>query len=191
MIARPAHIPDGQANHLGLPPCRGIKQAGFTLVEMTLAIGVLALAMIPLVGLLPMGLNVFHQAIDSSVESQMAQLVTNEAQQTDFNTLIGANTTRFLQSTTPRYFDAQGNELAQSTNAIYQVRTILTPRPLMPYNPSSTTPLAATNANLCIVTVQIARNPGNAAIVADPTTLFWNSNTIPIATYSAVISNNQ
>jgi len=195
MITRSPHTPDAQANCFALRSCRGEKRAGFTLLEVTIAIGVLAVAVIPLVGLIPMGLNVFHQAIDTSVEAQIAQLVINEAQQTDFSTLIGTNTSRFQQSATPRYFDVQGNEIAhaQSANAIYQVQTVITPQAQMPYNPAFliNNPQDATNANLAIVTVQIAKNPANGSIPLDTTTLLWTGNTIPIATYSAIISNNQ
>ncbi len=40
------------------------------------------------------------------------------------------------------------------------------------------------------LTIQIANNPGNLTIPADPSTLLWSSKTLPITTYSAVITRN-
>jgi hypothetical protein len=70
---------------------------------------------------------------------------------------------------------------------------VITPQAQLPYNPAflKHAPQDATNANLAVVTVQIAKNPARGSIPLDTTTLLWTGNTIPIATYSAIISNNQ
>jgi len=160
--------------------------AAFSLVEVTVAIGIVAFAFMGIMGLIPTGLNTFRQAIDLSVGSNIAQKVIREAQQTDFITLIGSNTSAFQQSSTPRYFDDQGNELTTgSAAAIYQVNTCITPA----------TPIlgdaATDNPNLATVTVQIANNPANLSIVVDSTTQLWMDSHIPIATYSALVSRNK
>jgi len=160
--------------------------AAFSLVEVTVAIGIVAFAFMGIMGLIPTGLNTFRQAIDLSVGSNIAQKVIREVQQTDFIALIGSNTLAFQQSSTPRYFDEQGNELTTgSTAAIYQVNTCITP----------STPIiggvATDNPNLATVTVQIANNPANVSIGVDATTQLWRDSHIPIVTYSALVSRNK
>ena len=171
----------------------GVKtQAAFSLVEVTLAIGVVAIAIIPVFGLIPTGLNTFHKAIDASVGSQIAQRLIVEAQQTDFATLIGANSSRFVQTvnnSTLRYFDDQGTELtgASISSAIYRTQVVVVPNTQTPGPQPS-------NVNLATVTVQVANNPRKAQLTSDGTTLLWspfNSSNVPVATYYAIVANNQ
>jgi len=172
----------------------GVKtQAAFSLVEVTLAIGIVAIGIIPIFGLIPTGLNTFHKAIDTSVGSQIAQRLINEAQQTDFTTLTGANSGRFVQtssnSSTLRYFDEQGTELtgASTSSAIYRTQVVVVPNTPPPGTQAS-------NVNLATVTVQVANNPRDAQLIPDGTTLLWNpfnSSNVPVATYYAIVANNQ
>jgi uncharacterized protein (TIGR02598 family) len=161
------------------------SRAAFSLVEITMAIGIVSFAFLGVFGLIPTGLNTFRQAMDASVGSQIAQRVINDAQQTDFNTLIGGNTSAFQQSSTPRYFDDQGNEVTTAGGAIYQVNTCITP--------ATATPSASgnTNPNLATVTVQIANNPGNRRINLDATMPLWNDSRFPMVTCSAIVSKNK
>lgn len=98
-----------------LPLSKG-KEA-FTLVEIVMAIGVIAFAFIPLVGLIPVGLDMSRRAIDTTVQSQIVQQLTTEAQQTDFSSLstLASNST-----TTPYYYDDQGNSSTNALNQIYE-----------------------------------------------------------------------
>lgn len=180
------------------------KQTAFSLVEVTLAIGVVAFAFIGVFGLIPTGLNTFHQAVDASVGSQIAQKVINEAQQTDFDTLTdsanlpqnsGTSAGYSFQgpkvgSPALRYFDEQGNELPASAagRAIYQVRTRIMPATLPPYTGSSQ---PATNSDLATVTIQIANNPANQQIAVDKNTNLWSDFRFSITAYSTLVSKNK
>src|SRR5687768_5119038 len=62
---------------------------GFTLVEVTLAIGVVSFAMIAMLGLLPVGLTTFQEASTLSVRSQIAQALASEVGRTDYANVIG------------------------------------------------------------------------------------------------------
>jgi len=182
--------PTGISLPSGLSFRKGRRRSrAFTLVEVTLAIGIVAFAFIPLFGLIPTGLSTFRQAMDTSVGSQIAQRLINEAQLTDFLTLTGTNAspTPFVQSPLIRYFDSQGNELPDSTGAIYSVQTRIVPVTQTPY-----TGIAPTaNANLATVTVQIASNPGHQTIIQDTATKLWTKSPLPIVTYSSIVSRNQ
>jgi uncharacterized protein (TIGR02598 family) len=90
---------------------------GFTLVETALALGVTVFALVGLMALLPAGLALHRTAIDTSVGAQIFQRIATDAEQTDFDTLLGkAETSQgqyFTLST--RYFDDQGNEVVPVT----------------------------------------------------------------------------
>jgi uncharacterized protein (TIGR02598 family) len=121
--------------------------AGFSLVEVALAMGIVAFAFIPLLGLVPMGLNTSRQAIDTTIQAQIVQYMTDQAQQTNFSSLSG------LASATPTCFDAYGNVTTASA-AVYKasysapVNTVL--------------PGGATTQTLDTITIYIlsTRTPG-------------------------------
>lgn len=72
---------------LPLAPLRQVdrrrRPTAFTLVETALALGIVAFAMIPLVGLLPVGLQLSKEASDLTVAAQIAQRLTGMVQQSD------------------------------------------------------------------------------------------------------------
>ena len=60
------------------------RQAGFSLVEISLAIGIIAFAFVGLIGLLPVGLTTFRHAIDTSNEARIVQSFTSKLMATEF-----------------------------------------------------------------------------------------------------------
>lgn len=178
------------------------KHAGFSLVEITLALGIMAFAFVSIFGLLPIGMKTFRRAMDSSVGAQIAQRVIGDLQQTDFTELVKydpslpSTGTNGLKAT--RYFDDQGTELlaASVASAIYHVTSRVTPAIAVPQTGAAPAP----NANLALVTVQVANNPGNQSLARDATTLLWtgafssspaNTGVVPFVTYPALIARNQ
>ena len=160
------------------PSTSKLNLRAFSLVEVVMAIGVVAMAFVPLLGLIPSGLHTFREAMDTAIGSQIAQKVITEALQTDFDTLVdNANLKRDKSGdVTPvnftfrgpsigapafRYFDDQGNELAASdaAKAVYHVLTRI--------NPQVPLPSVGQNhdlRNLAQVTVQVVTNPANKPI---------------------------
>ena len=144
------------------------------MVEACLALGVTSFAFISILGLLPMGLTVFHSAIDSSIGTQISQKVINDLQETDFSTLAAT-------STPLRYFDAQGRELANATSAIYEVNVQV--------SPSMTLPGAQTpNSHLMNVKIQIARNPGQLPMTMDASNSWQDRPGVAMTTFSTAIA---
>jgi uncharacterized protein (TIGR02598 family) len=169
---------------------RRSSAAGFTLVEVALAIGIVAFAFVALLALLPAGQHAFRQSIDVAVCGQIAQRIINEAQMSDFQSLIDATkiskestenfTFRAPMVTKPgfRYFDDQGRELSMKTDTpsaeeqrkvVYQVNTRIMPRATLPAN--RTVRISNDNGNskippqpLAQITVQVAINPGGVKI---------------------------
>lgn len=159
-------------------------KAAFSLIEVILALGIVAVAFVPVVGLLPLGLQSYHEANDNSIKAEIFQRIVNELQQTDFETLTSSPNPPY------RYFDYQGNEVTASEQYIYQVNTRI----------SSTTDLpegaqpAVNNSNLAIVTIQVANNPAHAVMTQQSATAsmpyLW-STTPSISTFFTAIAKNK
>ena len=158
------------------------KSAGFTLVEIAIAIGILAVALVALMGMLPAGLSNFRKAMDTSITAQIAQRILLDMQQADFDKVIDTQTSdkqdlsnlANFTFTAPtrgsqefRFFDAQGNELitadgktltaSQKPLLIYQVLTRIMPLAPQPANPTA-------SGIVSLVTIQVARNPANRTL---------------------------
>lgn len=61
------------------------SRAGFSLVEIATSIGIIAFAFVSLIGLLPTGLQVFREAIDSTNETWIAQSLNSMIQVTPWS----------------------------------------------------------------------------------------------------------
>lgn len=174
-------------------------------MEIALTLGIVAFALIPVIGLLPVGLASFRKGMDLSVGAQITQRIVDEAQQSDFETLTGNKKTPFSEPV--RYFSAQGEELTSDGklpgsqaqdqfSIIYRVNTRIAPATSMPgptsgpsdpANPAS----GVLNPNIATVTVQVANNPGNRAMTPDSATGLWvSSSSVPLTTSSTYVARN-
>ena len=162
-------------------------QSGFSLVEVVLAVGIVAFAFVGIMGLLPAGMAQFRGTIDTTVCARIAQRVINDAQQTDFDTLIdeqnlGAQTAgskyfafRAPKVTQPefRYFDERGGEIVPSSVAGRSSPQALTPaeRAVVVYQvnvrvmPQTPVPEIAGEdkggRDVATLTIEVANNPAN------------------------------
>ena len=84
---------------------------GFSLVEVALAIGVVAFAFLAIFSLLPVGMGVFREAMDTAVSAQIVQRVVGDATETEFEQLIANPASGNYYILPLRYFDAQGTEV--------------------------------------------------------------------------------
>lgn len=147
---------------------RGGKQ-GFSLVEVTIALGVTAFALVALFGMLPTGLNLFRSSMDTSIKSQIVQELNSEALLADFTDLIE------LSKTDPqlRYFDDNGKDVTEiggESASIYtaQVKVIV---PDAQTFSRDNAPPTGDSAALVRVQVHVARNPSHQspdALFVDP-----------------------
>lgn len=181
---------------------RGYRRAGFSLIEVTLAIGIVAFAFISLFGLVPTGLNVFRASIDTTIGTQIVQEVTDIAQQTDYPTLTNNNSaSTYLPANGYWFYDEQGNQITDkgvpvtdSTNAlakasVYTVRTTVRTPSVVPAMNSSLDPgtngtPVTTTSNVATLQIQIAKNPGH-----DPNP-FSSTRNIPVSSYTAYVARN-
>jgi len=167
------------------------NRRAFSLVEVVIAVGVVAFAFVAILGLIPAGMSQFRQATDTSVCAQIAQRIINECQETDFTTLIdeknlpttGGDDFAFRTPTVAastsasaaapgkciRYFDEQGMEvIPQAVTNIPSAaeKTRITYMVNTRVIPKTVMP--NTNSyhdyHLATVTIQIANNPANVPI---------------------------
>lgn len=170
---------------------------GFSLVEMAVALAILAVALVGLMALIPSGMSQARDAMDATVASQIAQRIIADAEQAEFDALIDRAALppdpegrsycperfsfRAPKVGTPglRYFDAQGKEIhprkpealsdAEKSAVIYYAATRIRPRAEVPT-------LNESSGHVAQVTVQVLRNPNHAPLEfeTDEESPSWN-----------------
>jgi len=173
---------------------RSTTVSGFSLIEVALAIGVVAFAFVALLGMLPFGLSNLRKAMDVSIAAQIEQRVVSDVQETDFDTLLASKVETspdgqfYLLAT--RYFDDQGNEVkVQSSESPtpQELAKVIYFAHVRGSMPGTSDPNAAANnfqalpttgnkfnpRSSTVITVQVANNPGNKSIPRDAGTLLW------------------
>lgn len=88
--------------------CIRAATRGFSLIELTIALGIVGFAVVSIIGLLPIGLKAFQDAARLNVEAEIVQQITREVEATPF-----AQLTDYGSSGSPLIlgFDAEGREL--------------------------------------------------------------------------------
>ncbi len=80
---------------------------GFSLIEVTIALGIVAAVLVPLMAMLPESVRTMRDATDLTTSSRILEEMMNEAQMTDYQDLR-----RFAAR--ERYYDEQGNDITSS-----------------------------------------------------------------------------
>lgn len=148
---------------------------GFSLIEVTMALGIVAFAFTSLLGLLPLGLNIFRDAMETSVTSRIFQRIGGDLQQSDFDTLSAA-------SQQVRYFDEQGNELSSTKGSIYWAKAQVFS--------GADLPGTSNNTDLSRVLIQIARNPSGITVPEDAQGLWTKNASISLSRRALFVARN-
>jgi uncharacterized protein (TIGR02598 family) len=104
--------------------------AGFSLVEVTLAVAIAALAIITLLGLMPQGLEMSRKTGILTINSNIIEQIIRDLENTQFNLLPaqGTGTSSGGGNSVPeksrRYFNDQGQEVQQQSGQITFVAEI-------------------------------------------------------------------
>lgn len=96
------------------------RSAAFTLVESVVAIGIVSFAMLSILGLIPVGLGTFRQAMSLTVETTIVQAVSGELMRADYTNLASTNIC----------FDQEGNKVAESDKQRLYTARVLAPEAL-------------------------------------------------------------
>jgi uncharacterized protein (TIGR02598 family) len=86
----------------------GVRQRGFSLIEVTLALAIAALGFITLLGLLPQGLDMARRSADLASEARIVQKLSSELQSTSWDKLT------WKGYGPKRYFNDQAMEISES-----------------------------------------------------------------------------
>lgn len=148
----------------GARACRFTQ--GFSLIEVTIALGVVSFALIALFGLLPTGLTTFRSSIDRSVASQIAQGILSNARQTEFTNLSAL-------AATNKYTD-EGDDTTDVDKTIYVAIVDVYTNVLVPATP------AFTNPGIAKISVRVAKSPGGSLAP-------FTSNSTSVQQFSAFI----
>jgi uncharacterized protein (TIGR02598 family) len=107
-----SNAPDPRTLRIRFRPRRN---QGFSLVEISLALGIIAFAFIALLGLLPVGLQTFRQAIDTGNEARIMQTFMSKLEATEFSRIKDLD---FEKSDEIFYFDEEGMPTDTSTDEV-------------------------------------------------------------------------
>ncbi len=140
------------------------RTAGFSLVEVTTAIGIVAFAFIALIGLLPSGLQVFRESIDSANEMWIMQNLNSMVQVTSWSKIEDLENVTFYFDEEGRLTDRvspeEGGETSQEVKdrRIYAVKLLVSKpsRPGDPGSPAGSTAMNAYSENVVRVIAVIA-----------------------------------
>jgi uncharacterized protein (TIGR02598 family) len=93
---------------------RSHKLHGFSLVEVTLAIGITAVALVSLMGMIPKGMKTLQKATDEAVTGRIHQQIMGELQLTPWESTGGSGSALEGFDGEVRYYDDQGIEVTES-----------------------------------------------------------------------------
>ena len=123
---------------------------GFSLVEVTMALAMMAFVFVSLMGMLSINLRTYNQSIDLTTETNIAQRLYTMAQQTPYDP------NEYQRIPTDFYFDIEGFETSAS-DFVYHARLQID----LSANPITSVPAvggASPNPLLRKVNIQISRN---------------------------------
>jgi uncharacterized protein (TIGR02598 family) len=130
-------------NGLGDPKPPGGSLAGrrhaFSLIEVVIALGIFAFAIVPIIGLLGSGMGTLKDSMSDTVRSDIARRVVGEYQRMPYSNLISGTSVDY-------YYDAEG-VATNKAGVIFMATVTLT-------NPPSLITENSNNALMLVVTVQ-------------------------------------
>lgn len=92
----------------------------FSLVEVVLALGIVSFAFVGIIGMLPVGMSTFRQAIDATVQAQITQQILTDVEQTNFSDLSKLTSATY-------FFDDQGVLVSDNASGVYKVAVDVNP----------------------------------------------------------------
>ena len=124
--------------------------SGFSLVEVVLSLGIVSFTCLTFMGLLPLGMNSFHRAVNNTVEVDIVQSLSTDMQLSSYANVTSTTTGPYSK---PFYYDAGGSKLNSSVGAIYTAT-------FMSSTDLSTTPLFGSSSS------QLASGMGTTVVMA-------------------------
>jgi uncharacterized protein (TIGR02598 family) len=123
MQATPQHATPGPSRRPSAvgPPLRRFRQArkrGFSLMEVTIAVAIIAFTCIPLIGMLPAGMKTMRDGQREAVGAEIVRLLTNELSMSNWGDTNDLETWEDHL----RYFDSEGIPLESDDLAVFTAK---------------------------------------------------------------------
>lgn len=137
---------------------QSLANRAFSLVETVIAVGITALIVLGLLGMLPSGLENLRQSGYRVAAARIVQSIHADYQMKDWKDVISTT-----KATTDYYFDDRGTRLFTATDPLksYVARASVENSPILPG-------AAATNPHLRKVIIRISDKPENPDALTDP-----------------------
>jgi len=100
------------------------RRGGFSLIELTIALGIVGFALVAILGLVPVGMKAFQDAMRLNVEAEIVQTISRELENTPWKSTgmvgfpVGATPpglSAYLNDF-PIYFDDEGREIGAGSS---------------------------------------------------------------------------
>jgi len=101
-----------------------LRKRAFSLVETVMALGVVSFALTTLISMMPIGLNIFRDSIQSTVQTDVLRQLTTQFQETPFSELKDQNTMIF--------YSDQGTKVTNPADGFLGVTYIIKANTLLP-----------------------------------------------------------
>ncbi len=137
-----------------IPPSLRMATHAFTLVEVVLALGVASFALLSMMGLLTVGLADFHDAMNASTETQIAQQLASQIELSDFS--VASN-----QAAGTYYFTDEG----LATNAAGAVYSATVSAPAKLYVPGEPANSSSTNTLTFLISISCKSSPQTTNVI--------------------------
>ncbi|MDR1146471.1 MAG: Verru_Chthon cassette protein B [Verrucomicrobiales bacterium] len=135
--------------------------SAFTLVEVSLVIGIVAVSVLSSVALMSVGLNATKAATDSVITAQILNKVSSTVQTTPFNELSG-----FVDSS-PLFFDRTGREVSSVGEAFFSA-TLL---PIATSYPGAPSDLSASSVQTLEIVISVLIPGTNSPVSSSRSTI--------------------
>lgn len=138
------------------------RKAAFSLVEVTLAIGIVSFVVVSILGTFSVGLATIHDAKNDMTHAQIVAQVSSTVLQTPFDQVDA------YAGTSPFYFDQTGKQLPSVTGALYSVKLVAVAGGATTYPGASAT--LSSSAKTVQITVSTVRPGTSTAMTNAPVT---------------------
>ena len=146
--SRPPELQSPPTHTGGTPVLLSIR-SGFSLIEVTIAIGIVGFAVLALVGTLGVGSRTLGSAVSYSMQAQITQNVMGSLKLSDFSVLTNTSPNGWNEA--KLYFDERGVSTTNTSLAIYTATVNITPSVTL-------SGAASANTNLARATLSIVKN---------------------------------
>ena len=132
------------------------RPGGFTLIETALALGIVAFALVPIVGLLPIGLSLSRSASDLTISAQIAQRLKGMIAQSNFSDISAPGSTLTANYF---YFDGEGQPITTVVAGGAPANSVYTAG-IFPVAGGNAQASLATNDSNLIFDIMVVNDPG-------------------------------